>query len=71
MDPITLSLIPLATQALKVVEQAQISFNTAPAEYRDQYYKRLAKLEALWDPVIEKIAGHLAKNLDLKPGGAK
>lgn len=63
MDPLSLVIIPLATQALRVIEQAQISFNNAPTEYRDQYYKRLAKLESIWDPVIDRIAAHLAKSL--------
>jgi len=60
MDPISLILIPLATQALRVIEQAQIAFNNSPPEYRDQFYKRLAKLEGLWDPLIDRIVAYLS-----------
>ena len=59
MDPYTLAVLDFGTQLLKVVEQAQISFNNAPPAYKEQYYSRLAKLEALADPVLDVIAAIL------------
>lgn len=35
-------ILPLATQILRVVEQAQITFNNAPDEYKAKYFERLA-----------------------------
>lgn len=55
-------LLPLATQVLKVIEQAQISFNNAPPEYREQYYKRLARLESLFDPLLDRIVAAIEKH---------
>lgn len=65
MDPITLALIPLAIQIGRNIEQAQIAFNTAPLEYRKQFYERLAKLESIGDPVLELVLDGVKKAIAL------
>lgn len=52
--PIAL-LLPLVNTILQVILQAQISFNNAPDEYKDNFYKRLDKWESFWDRLSEPV----------------
>jgi hypothetical protein len=42
-------LLPLINTILQIILQAQISLNNAPAEYRENHFKRLDRWEAFWD----------------------
>ena len=58
MDPISLVLIPLLTQVLRNIEQAQIAWNQTPeGSLRTERYERLVKLERLFDPLLNSLTG--------------
>lgn len=48
-------LIPLVNTILQIILQAQISFNNAPDEYKDNFYKRLDKWENFWDKLADPV----------------
>lgn len=52
--PLTV-LLPLVNTILQVILQAQISFNNAPDEYKDNFYKRLDKWESFWDKLADPV----------------
>jgi len=62
-------ILPLAVQLLKVIEQAQISLNTAPEAYREQYFARLQKWEQFWDRVFGPVGDAILASLPKEKTG--
>lgn len=61
MDPYSMAVIGLSTAALNAYAKGMEALIAAPPEYRDQFYKRLMKIEALGDPLLDLLTDVLAK----------
>ena len=65
LDPYTATIL-FGTELLKVINQAMLNFANSPAEYRQQFYDRLTKLEALADPLLNAISEGMQGTLKTK-----
>jgi len=57
-------LIPLVNTILQIILQAQISFNNAPDEYKDNFYKRLDRWEEFWNKLSEPVYKLIVKEAE-------
>jgi len=47
--------MPLVTAILQIILEAQRSFNDAPDEYKERFYKRLDKWETFWEKLADPL----------------